>query len=121
MSTLNELFKRLEIFSTLEKDWDDDGAETINSNVINTVKEFLTTLYNQTTLLYHPEINPCPDGSIDMSWHTDNQQLLINFKKDGETIGYYGENKNNNTTIKNTIIKNSIGVELLPWMKWVYI
>ena len=93
MNILDTVIKRLDSFSLLETDWDQDGAEIIDTNVINTAKEFLKALYSQKELLYHPEVDPCCNGTIDILWHTDNHQLLINIKKDCKTIGYYGENK----------------------------
>ena len=120
MNTLNTILDKLDLFATLQKDWDDDGAEIIESDVINTAKEFLKTLYKQKEPIYHPEVDPCCNGTIDISWHTENQQILINIKKGGKTIGYYGENKENNSVIKNTISFENIHIELLPWLKLIY-
>ena len=124
---LENLIKKANRILELKFDWDDDGAEPIDSKLFGTTITFLRDYYyyllknfnNQISL---PEISPCPDGSIDLDWHTPNAQLLINISKNNEKgdfiAHYYGDRFNDEVT-KGSIPTHTFSESLAVWMKYL--
>src|SRR5690606_5828346 len=65
----------------LEDDWDDEGGVPVDKNTFIRGIRFLINysvwlLHNQNFLLAPPQINPGPDGSIDILWRTNHYRML---------------------------------------------
>lgn len=124
---IDAIIDRAEKIKALAFDWDDDGALPIETALVDASVEFLKQYYNYVSQHYNPielpEISPCPDGSIDLDWHTPNAQLLINIRKDnaGEdyTAYYYGDKHNNKVQVKGSTPVNEFAEHLAVWMKYL--
>ena len=108
----------------LKMGWDSENAKIIDSNIWETAVIFLiqysSYIFQEFNgIIETPEINPCIDGSIDMSWRTLKFRLLINIKKsDQKTIAYYyGDQYNNINPIKGNVTTEVITEYLAVWMK----
>ena len=110
---------------SLESGWDDENAIVIDPEVWKVACKFIiqyvTDIYeNYDRIIDEPEINPCKDGTIDLSWRNSRVRLLINFKRSGNEIRqyYYGDfYKKDEKTIKGWSNTNVIDPSLLMWMK----
>lgn len=107
----------------LEESWDDDGALPISKHIWEKAMNFLKN-YSQYILqikdvnIQAPQINPCRDGSIDLSWRTSKARMLINFKNDESGLAqYYGDYYNNINSIKGFVQTDEIQEFLATWMK----
>jgi len=125
-------FNRIDLIRTLKDDWDDDGAPAFSPNNLAKVKEFIQLYIPQDIdTITVPEVNPCPDGSIDLDWNTwidisgikTEVQILINLSFDPQyTVSYYGEIRHRpmSEVIKGTYddasIKNNDLVVLLSYL-----
>jgi hypothetical protein len=108
----------------LQENWDENGALPISPKVYLKAIVFLTTYAKQIfnihkTIIQSPEINPCPDGSIDLSWRTDLVRLLINFriKDDQVTAVFYRDHYNNQNSNKGSLTLDTIDESFFVWMK----
>jgi hypothetical protein len=126
-SPLEELILKSNALKSLTIDWDEDGALPIDETTVDYTSWFLRHYYNYTlkhlgTKIQLPEINPCPDGSIDLEWHTPHAQLLINIRKDKEgtyTAYYYGDRHNNKMQVKGSTPLSEFSEHLAVWMKYL--
>lgn len=127
INPLENLIENAKSILNLPFDWNDEGALTIDETTFNNSTSFLKQYVNfisnyLNTEIKLPEINPCPDGSIDLEWHTDNAQLLINIRQDKEgnyTAFYYGDRHNNKMQIKGSTPVNEFSEHLAVWMKYL--
>jgi len=127
VSPLDELIIKADGLKNLPLDWDEDGALPIDETTVEYASWFLRHYYNYTlkhfgTKIQLPEINPCPDGSIDLEWHTPFAQLLINIRKDKEgvyTAYYYGDRHNNKMQVKGSTPLSEFSEHLAVWMKYL--
>lgn len=109
----------------LEEDWDQQGAKRIKVPLFNTAAVFLRTydkyLGSVGKQLIAPEINPCPDGSIDLSWRTAYARLLINInEREGVTYAnFYGDKFNDRFQFKGQTEANEFFESLASWMKFI--
>ncbi len=108
---------------SLGENWDDEGALAIPKIVWERAMDFLKN-YSQyitqkkTINIQAPQINPCRDGSIDLSWRTPKARMLINFKNDDSGLAhYYGDYYNNINSIKGYVKTDEIQEFLATWMK----
>ena len=96
---------------------------TISDDTYKNATDFLINyskwiLKNKGFAINAPQINPCRDGSIDLSWRTPKARMLINFKNDGSDLAhYYGDYYNNINSIKGYVKTDEIQEFLATWMK----
>ena len=66
-----------------------------------------------------PEINPCIDSTIDISWRSSKARLLLNFRKiDGQVIAFfYGDFYGQQNAIKGNVQTGIVEDYLASWMK----
>jgi hypothetical protein len=106
-----------------EDDWNNDGACKIDTKIyLHAIKfliEYSKYLKKLGFIISSPDIDPCPDGTIDLSWNTDKARLLINFRiVDEDILGYfYGDLLNNISPIKGSFKVNEFCDYLAIWMK----
>lgn len=124
-SQLRGFYKTLqdavEILS-LEDNWDGEGALKIDKNAWLRAANFLDVyakrLYEmESAVLEEPFISPVPNGSVDVVWENNNVRLLLNFKVDSETAGYYGDFYSDNNTFKGIIPTFGIEDHFVSWLK----
>lgn len=107
----------------LEDNWDDEGALRVDDVVYKNATNFLINyskwiFQNKGYIIQAPQINPCRDGSIDLSWRIPKARMLINFKNDGSDLAhYYGDYYNNINSIKGYVKTDEIQEFLATWMK----
>jgi hypothetical protein len=104
--------------------WDEEGAKPITDIVFSSTKFFLRQYDAYLFLnfqLHLPivEINPCANGSIDLSWRTDGARMLINIRLHNEhpMAFFYGDRYNNRSTIKGNTLVYEFSESLATWMK----
>jgi hypothetical protein len=128
-----DLIEELELSSellTYEDGWDGSGSKKLdNALLIFTAKfliEYFSFLHDKYSIIIQtPEINLCPNGSLDLSWATENARLLINFKSsDTKVLGRFYNYLliSNGTEIvkvdkEGSIDLNSFDESLAVWMK----
>jgi len=109
----------------LEDNWDYLGASSISQDLYMETIRFLLMysmyIYEnyQKTVIQSPEINPCSNGTIDLSWRTQKARMLINVKKKGDVFlasfyGYYTENR---LPQEGFIDMNKVDQSRALWMK----
>jgi hypothetical protein len=108
----------------LDVNWDGENAKKIGLNIWASAVKFLieysTYIYKELNIIIEaPEINPCKDDSIDLSWRANKSRLLINIRLTEQKIiaYYYGDNYNNNDPIKGSVSTETISEFLAVWMK----
>jgi hypothetical protein len=108
----------------LNDDWDSFDAKKIDKEVWFMAVSLLSKyahyiLAEFSTVIQPPEINPVPNGTIDLSWRTKNGRFLMNVKgKESNTLAsYYGDLYNNEQPIKDKLINDSIIKHLAYWMR----
>jgi hypothetical protein len=123
-SDLEETINSAQYIRDLGKDWDENNAQeiplTIFESSISFLRQYNLFLQNNYGLsLPKLEINPCSNGSIDLSWRTENVRLLINIKEvNGISYAYfYGDRYNNKSPIKGNIAVDDFSEPLAIWMK----
>jgi hypothetical protein len=110
--------------NNLKEDWDYEGAVPIDKELyisaINFLIDYSTEIFKKTGLVIStPEINPCKDGSIDLSWRTSAARMLINIRKiENELLAYYyGDFYSNKSQMKGNVHLDSVYEHLATWMK----
>lgn len=81
---------RLERLAALSPGWDGAGARSIPPNVITAVKAFLDSPLI-TRLTAKPELVPTLAGGIQIEWHTDLVDLVIECDPSGGTSFYFDD------------------------------
>jgi len=106
----------------LREGWDDSNAKSISSDVWNSSVLFLIR-YSEvirecySIVISTPEINPCRNGSIDLSWRTSKARMLINVRKEnGEIVAFYYGDMYNNKSVKGAVPVTGIENHLAVWM-----
>jgi len=110
---------------TLENDWDNLGAVPISKELYKKAISFLLmyTIFiykdDNKTVLQSPEINPCCNGSIDLSWSTVGARMLINVKfKEGRYLAsFFGYPNSTKLPIEGLIDMDNIDKDIALWMK----
>lgn len=83
----------------LPQNWDDDGAEKIQEETWGRAADFLRATARRVSeagrLIFPiPNLNPCPDGSIDLHWKNELFELLLNIPPVSRGAGdFYGESR----------------------------
>src|SRR5690606_12440504 len=108
----------------LEDNWDQEGAKKVEDSVYLSSIDFLvnysTYIYNNSRIIIDaPEINPCADGSIDLSWRSAKLRLLINFKPsaDGIKANFYGDLYDPAKSMQGYIDLTQFQNSFAEWMK----
>ena len=70
--TKNEIFERLDEFSKLDDNWDNNGADPINKQVIINTREIVNNLKNDPYF-----VAPIPWGTIQLEWESNNYYIEI--------------------------------------------
>ncbi|MGN7722272.1 hypothetical protein [Chitinophaga sp. 22620] len=125
LKEIAEAVKESEFIFSLEEGWDDGRAKTISKDVWRLSVKFLLNyareIFNASgQSIACPEINPCPDGSIDLSWRTPKARLLINIREvesKGILAYFYGDLRGDNMQIKGNVPSENIAEHLMVWMK----
>ncbi|TVR36895.1 MAG: hypothetical protein EA392_14320 [Cryomorphaceae bacterium] len=79
---------------SLVANWDENDALKPESENIENALAFLKKAFKslsdqQNLILSFPEINACPDGSIDVVWRLSEAFMLINFRNPASKIAYF--------------------------------
>ncbi len=111
---LEEIQNSFELFDRKEG-WDDEKALPVNKKAYCKAMELLFCMIHNVGIIECPEINLCPDGSIDLSWRVkDKASLLINVTE--TSICWYGDDgfDNDETNGKQS---ECFSEELFNWVK----
>jgi len=125
-SNLQHIYKEIDhskYILALQENWDDEGAEVIPKDMWYRSVKFLVDYaswiyetYNE--IIETPEINPVRNGSIDLSWRTQNARLLINIVNSESRIAiFYGDQYNDLNSIKGKINIDEFQDYLAIWMR----
>lgn len=107
----------------LEDDWDGEGSKSYQPVVWERVAIFLIKLYEKAlgsfnVILDTPHIYQAHEGSIDVLWHNDRYQLLVNFPEgENSYASFYGDNFSMDT-IKGTFDPVKESCSLLAFLVW---
>lgn len=108
----------------LKDNWDNMGALKIEKNLYIDAVQFLIdyslAVYNVHNIVIDaPEINPCLNGTIDMSWRSSSVRLLINFKRINNATKalFYRDHYKNEKSNKGELALDVIDESFLTWMK----
>lgn len=121
-----EILSFLNMLSTQKPNWDDDGAKV--TNIVNAscsiffLNRIAEEVYNRYELIIcAPKINPCRDGSVDISFRHNKVRMLFNVRQKNYStyISYYGDIAGQ-LPIKNIIEISDNCEELYVWMKNLY-
>jgi|GEM_PF-3831411 len=118
---LNEIEDSSNIID-LDKNWDDEGALQISFNTWEKATLFISNyskwIYNnQNIIINEPDIAAVSDGSIDLTWSSEQARLLVNIKEAETTASYYGDYFTENNNIKGNIPINEINEFFAYWLK----
>ncbi|MBN1197967.1 MAG: hypothetical protein JXA23_01355 [Bacteroidales bacterium] len=109
---------------SLEPGWDEENAQPIDPEIWKAAVKFLMLyateiLEDSERILELPEINPCKDGTVDLSWRTSRARLLINLRKSEDVIlaFYYGDFYKNVRPIKGWVNTDNVDLYLSMWMR----
>lgn len=123
---LNEIAEEIEsseFILDLKDDWDNQGGLPVKREVYFASIKFLIQysrfLFEKGVVIDAPEIDPCTDGSVDLSWRTANARLLINFRKTdkGLLAYFYGDLYQNEAPTKGNVPVEMFSESLAVWMK----
>lgn len=110
-----------EKLTALPDNWDGEGSAGYKTETVNSAAEFLI---GQDRLLRElrgislpvPQINPGPDGSIDLFWKQPTWELLVNVPKKGnEFASFYGEDQTGHT-IKGSFDTSVPNLGVIMWL-----
>ncbi|THU34210.1 hypothetical protein FAM09_24640 [Niastella caeni] len=110
---------------TLSEGWDEANAKRIEPSTFQAAATFLLRYVNrlEETNIYiqTPEIDPCPDGSIDLNWHTDNARMLVNIRQENNeyVAYYYGDFYDGKMPFKGNIAVDTFFDFFAAWMKYL--
>lgn len=118
---LNEIEDSSNIID-LDKNWDDEGALQISYETWEKASLFISNyskwIYNnQNIIISEPDIAAVSDGSIDLTWSSEQARLLVNIKAIEITASYYGDYFTENNNIKGNIPINEINEFFAYWLK----
>jgi|GEM_PF-7047967 hypothetical protein len=106
----------------LPASWDENGAVPIDketwvkaTTMLMAYASYVAEHYDQS--LPVPQIDPVPDGSIDLFWKESKAQLLINVPPGVAAAGYYGDIYSEDDKIKGKLPVEGVKEYLAVWMK----
>lgn len=108
--------------TSLERDWDDEGAPGYALETWRRATGFLLALAGAMLdgfdePLDAPRILPSAEGSIDLHWKTDSYELLINIPADpNRPAAYYGDNTQANMPIESRCSVIRPDRKLVAWL-----
>ena len=106
----------------LKKGWDEEGAYEITPNIWERAVIMLAgyskwLFENKGLIISAPSIDPVPDGSIDLLWHTAKARMLINIKNtEKPEAHYYGDLYNDDESLKGTTDTSKVKVFFAYWL-----
>ncbi len=106
---------------SLDDDWDGEGSPGYDEATLGRAIEFLRTQIRGMWEIYGvevpvPQINPGPDGSIDIHWKRVSWELLVNIPKEEQPCAtFYGDDYGTGT-IKGSIDTTHPSLGLLTWL-----
>jgi hypothetical protein len=113
-----------EVILSYDAGWDDEKAIPVDRETWLQATGFLLRyalrVFNLfSSALDTPGINPCPNGSIDLSWRTKSARMLINIRKEnGKMLAFfYGDLYDNKMPIKGNVPAGTVEDHLACWMK----
>ena len=125
-SEIEKVIEEALYIKSLPDNWDEEGAQKISEEIFTSTAAFLRYCSNYLyigagIILPAPEINPCKDGSIDLSWRTGTARLLINIRmQEGALYAFfYGDRYNNKMPIKGNFPLSEFSESLAAWMKYL--
>jgi hypothetical protein len=106
----------------LEEDWDMNGALPVEKKCWEAAMSLLVNyssylFFHYSLIIPPPQIDSCPNGSVDLFWKEEKAQLLINCKTDANTASFYGDTLNGEDAIKGKIPTHGVKEYLAVWMK----
>jgi len=110
---------------SLQDNWDCLGAVQISEKLyietINFLLMYAVYIYehHSKSVIQTPEINPCANGTIDLSWRTSKARMLINIKqKEGVFLAsFYGYHTENRLPQEGFIDMNKVDQSRALWMR----
>lgn len=121
---LVSLIEQSKYIMSLEFGWDEENAQPTDPEIWKTAIKFLIhyaadIMEDSERILELPEINPCKDGTIDLSWRTSRARMLINFKRSehGILAYYYGDFYKNERPVKGWVNTDTVDIYLSMWMR----
>ncbi len=109
---------------SLQAGWNEEDALPVDREVWLHATGFLMRYALRVFNLFSvsvdaPDINPCPNGSIDLSWRTKSARMLINVRREkGEMLAFfYGDLYHDKMPIKGNVPADTVEDHLACWMK----
>ena len=106
----------------LEENWDGEDARPVLESTWKRATHFLwriaVTLWKEDNIsIPPPEIDPVPDGSIDIDWRLNGRELLINIPPDPDKpTTYYGDDGAGGKVNKGELNTSESNHWLLVWL-----
>ena len=116
-----EIESAQEKLTALADNWDGEGSAGYKRETLNNAEEFLMSqdrLLRETwkMSLPVPQINPGPDGSIDLFWNPPTWELLVNVPaRANEAASFYGEDHTGHN-IKGSFDTSEFNLGLITWL-----
>jgi hypothetical protein len=86
---MDEAIERARVILTWPDDWDGEGSPAYQEETLEAAARFLAHGHGRG--LPEPQVWAGPDGSVDISWHANGLDVLINVPPAGGSIGFSGE------------------------------
>ncbi len=109
---------------SLSPGWDEDKGLPIAKDLWTAAVMFLANyarfIFQQFYMVVEtPEINPCPNGTLDFSWDAPKAQMLANVRMEEEAmvVYFYGDLYHNKMPIKGKVPVETVEEHLAYWMK----
>lgn len=122
LTPMLEAIKDASSITELPESWDENGALPIAKETWSKTTTMLLAYASHFAEHYDqslpvPQIDPVPDGSIDLFWKESKAQLLINVPPGVAAAGYYGDIYNEDDKIKGKLPVAGVKEYLAVWMK----
>lgn len=118
---ISKLLKDAEWITDLDDNWDDEGSLGYTEELLSKVGLLLKNWKNKSwkdsgELMPLPDVQPGPDGSIDLHWKKGTYELLLNVPNDDGLIHFYGDDYNENV-MKGNFLQSA---EMPNFLFWLY-
>lgn len=87
LKKLIDLLEKAGDLLNLEDGWDDENGKRVDFDSHIYAIGLIHIVLNNVV----PDINPCCDGTLDLSWRAEGVKLLVNVK--GDQVAFYGDSK----------------------------